>query len=113
MNEEIEERGALVVMGDIPLIDCMAAAIVTKYMDPDWAATAPFSDVVVALATAAQRYPEWVKASAEVRKYYSLCHFSCHLRRLERFAQQDFQWRPGQGPEDPSYLGIKPHGTLH
>ena len=113
----MNDKGSIIDLGTTPLIDAAAAALVGGKLDYVNMAMCEFHHIMEVLVMAVEEHPELVSASAEVRKYYDLCHFDCHVRRVKNFQLQDFVWRPGQGPENSDYLdkmGMSPPpGSVH
>jgi hypothetical protein len=60
--------------------------------------TTATKDLIPVLVEVAESRPDLVVASEEVRKYYPVCHFDCHIHRLNAYMQQGARWTKGNGP---------------
>lgn len=82
-------------INELKLLDVVAAYAVLHNDKPP---TADIPDLVPLLVEVAKSNPELVKASEEVRKYYPVCHFDCHINRLNAYIRQGNRWVHGTGP---------------
>lgn len=97
----MSEKGALIDLHGIAMVDAVTTALVSGILEYEQVALYPFNEVLMKLAEACAQHPDIVGASAEVRQWYDLCHFDCHVRRVQMFMQQNREWKPGQGPNQP------------
>lgn len=100
---------------DVPLIDLIATFCHIHKCDQRALVGQEFTEVVAALATCGNQNQKIVQASKDIRKYYEVCHFGCHLNRLSAFVAGGYRWEEGQGPYSTGLkvVPITQPDTLH
>ncbi len=85
---------------DVALLDAVFGHCARLSIEPSALSPKSFLDVVKLLADTCQRYPQWVLASKEVRRYYPICHQDCHVARIQAFVASGMEWGEDTGPND-------------
>lgn len=84
----------------VTLIDMVAARCMGLGVPEYDVLNVSFTQTVLDMHEAADKWPEFVAISQEVRRYYKPCHFNCHLKRCCALYMSNGVWPEGAGPNE-------------
>lgn len=96
---------------DVALVDAIAGYCAQARISASALSDRTFIEVVALLSDTCQKHSRWVWASQEIRRYYPVCHFDCHLNRVAAFMARDCKWEDGEGPNSKGV--VIPFPTNH
>lgn len=88
---------------DIAIVDLVYAYCAVNTVDPTLFQELSFGEALERFHEVVEQNPEFIVASKEVRKYYDICHWECHVERIIKLVNSGLRWPAGSGPnkEDP------------
>lgn len=105
-----------VMLTDAPLIDSVFGYCAKNDLQVHELSLLPFGDISFRLGELAEKWPEWIYASMEIRHHgVAICHEACHLERIKTFMKE---WvadgRPGAKPQAGNVVQLFPtNSTKH